>query len=188
MNIVFGGAFNPPSIAHLQMIKYFEKNDKVEHIIVLPVGDLYNKENLVDHSHRYNMISLMIEGLEKTTISRLELDKPFLGTYQSLMMLNEKYKDISYLIGADNLIDLENWIDFDELVKKFKFIVFQRNSIDCSETISKKYFNYKKRFNIVNKIMDISSSQIREDIHANKDLLLKKVYEYIIKYNLYSKE
>jgi nicotinate-nucleotide adenylyltransferase len=42
----YGGAFNPPTIAHIKMAKKALNELNLDKIIFMPVGDLYQKSNL----------------------------------------------------------------------------------------------------------------------------------------------
>ena len=41
MIVVFGGSFNPPTIAHHQIAKHILKQTECEQFFFLPVGDQY---------------------------------------------------------------------------------------------------------------------------------------------------
>ena len=49
MMIVFGGAFNPPTIAHLNIIKKLLSTYKGSHVLLLPVGNDYSKSEFFDY-------------------------------------------------------------------------------------------------------------------------------------------
>lgn len=47
MEVVYGGCFNPPTIAHQEIISYLANHyDKV---ILIPTGNDYNKVGLIDY-------------------------------------------------------------------------------------------------------------------------------------------
>lgn len=180
MNIVYGGSFNPPTKAHKEIINKLFTLFKPNNLIVVPVGNSYKKENLIDEKDRYNMVKLLDDRI---TISDIEFNNTYLGTYHLLKELNKAYDDLYYVIGADNLDKLSSWIESEKLLNEYKFIVFNRKNNDLKGIINKLYPNNINNFIIVEMDNDISSSSFRET--KNKELLTKEVYEYIVKNKLY---
>ena len=48
----FGGSFNPPSNIHIDLAKNVIEKYKLDRILFVPVGDYYNKDDLVSAKHR----------------------------------------------------------------------------------------------------------------------------------------
>lgn len=188
MNIVFGGSFNPPTKAHYEMCKFLLNNFNIENLIILPVSDSYDKNSIINSYHRINMINIMIKDLKNTKIENIEIEKKYTGTYQSLEYLSRLYKDIYFVMGADNLQRFDEWINYEKLINEFKFIVFQRNNINIDELINNKYEKYKNNFIIIDFKENISSTDVRNDLLNNKNNLLEGIYDYIVNNNLYIKE
>lgn len=180
MNIVYGGSFNPPTKAHQEIISILFDSLKIDNVILLPVSNKFNKDGLIDDNHRYNMLSLLDK---RVIVSDLELHKDFHGTYYSLKELSNKYDDIHYVIGADNLDNLNKWINFQNLIKEFKFIVVGRDNIDVINIIDTKYSEYKDRFIYIDASLDMCSTSYRET--KDENILTKEVYEYIKENHLY---
>ncbi len=182
MNIVYGGAFNPPTIAHYEITKYLKS---LGNVILLPVGVSYPKESLINDSYRLEMVKIMAQKLD-VSYSEIELfTKEFKGTYESLKYLQNSYNDLYFVIGADNLINLDKWINAQKLLEEFKFIVFTRDDFNCEEIICEKYSSYSNHFIIKKVKYNISSTEIRNDIMNNKNNIIEDVYEYIENNNLY---
>ncbi len=186
MNIVYGGAFNPPSKAHLEIIKKLKKAFRPEHLILLPVNSNYKfKTDLVSNEHRIKMLDIMTKDLD-VIISDLECEtSDFEGTYHTLKKLGEQYDNIYFVMGADNLLKMNTWIKAELLVSEFHFIVLERDYVDLDLEIQRLFPKYYNNFVIVPYQSSISSSQIRNNLEINKDFLEEEIYEYIIKNNLY---
>lgn len=180
MNIVFGGSFNPPTKAHKLILDKLFLLFKPDNIIIVPVGDNYQKKGLIDYTHRLEMVKLLDS---RVIVSTLENNDVYLGTYDLLKKLSEDYDDLYYVIGSDNLMKLDTWIDYKNLLKDFKFIVFNRYSVPLEDVILEKYPEFKDRFLIIQIDYDISSSKFRETKDAN--LIPSEVYDYIIENKLY---
>lgn len=54
----FGGSFNPPTNAHITLAKSAIKICNLEKVIFVPVGDFYEKKDLISGIHRYNMLKI----------------------------------------------------------------------------------------------------------------------------------
>ena len=180
MNIVYGGSFNPPTKAHKLIIDKLFAIFKPDNIIVVPVGNSYGKKGLIEFEHRFNMARLL-DG--RVIVSDFENKEEYTGTYSLLNHLSELYTDLYYVIGSDNLKKLDTWINYKDLLRDYKFIVFNRYGLDLSEIIEEKYSEFKNNFIIVELNLDVSATDFREN--KNRDVITDEVYEYIIENNLY---
>lgn len=184
------GSFNPIHLGHEKMIKSLIKNNDIDMAIVIPAGDNYHlKSNLLSYTDRYNMLKLSFNN-EKIIISDLEKDK-YHYTYENIKLLKEKYiNDELYLvIGADNLVELDTWKNYEYILKNCNFIVYNRNNINIKEYLNNHFTNYKNKIIIKKEIGSVSSTLIRnllknDDKEASK-YLNSDVLNYIIKNNLY---
>ena len=181
-SVLFGGSFNPPTIAHFEIIKYLSEN--YDEVLVLPNGDSYTFAGKIldSFNHRVKMLEIMTKGLNNVKILELENDKEFMGTYHTLRVLNHP----KFVLGADCIPKLHLWKHFDELMKENSFIVFNRgdcivkNMLDENDAL-KKYLN---KFEIVDfNVSNVSSTEFRKSI--NDKIVTKEVYDYIIKNELY---
>ena len=180
MNIVYGGSFNPPTKAHKLIIDKLFVVFHPDNIIVVPVGDSYNKASLIEYKYRLEMAKLLDNRI---IVSDLENTGKYLGTYNLLKKLSDYYSDLYYVIGSDNLINLDKWIDYKNLLHDFKFIVFNRHNLDLMDIILDKYKEFKDNFLVIDIDYDISSSEFRRTL--NKDLIPNEVYNYILENELY---
>lgn len=188
MVIVFGGAFNPPTIAHKEIYFHIQKSVDFDKFIYLPVSNLYTKSSLIANVHRLNMLELLIEDLDKAVVSDLETnDSDFMGTYHSLVRIQDKYNDVvAFVIGADNLYNLHNWKNGLSLLTEFKFIVLNRGRIDLKSYLenNKHLAPFKENFIILPGFdMHISSTMFRETFEPS--FVVEKVYDYIMMHGLY---
>ncbi len=188
MVVVFGGAFNPPTIAHKAIYDHIKKSIDFSHFIYLPVSSLYTKSSLVSNVHRLKMLELMTQDMEKAEVCDLEMgDSDFLGTYHSLLRIQEQYEeDVAFVIGADNLKNIHNWKHAKSLLSEFHFIVINRNNIDIASYIQqdKHLREYQDHFIIIPHFdMNISSTAFRETF--DPEYVPDVVFEYIMSHGLY---
>ena len=191
MKIVFGGAFNPVTNAHIEVYKYVMSKMDASEFVFLPVSNAYTKSELVSNFHRKNMLEIAIKDYKNISICDLELeDSDYLGTYQSLIRLSDKFNtDIAFVVGADNLLKMYEWINIEGILSEFKIIVLGRNGIDINKIINKDIVlnKHSKSFIIYEDFkLNISSTSFRETL--NQELVNNEVYEYIVKNKLYRGE
>ncbi len=191
MIIIYGGSFNPPTIAHLEISKYLLNKYHPRLFIFLPVGNYYQKTDLAAFKHRFEMLRIMTSDLPNACVSSYENQLTFKGTIDTLNYFQSQYKDedIFYVIGTDNLQTIDKWIDYKELLSKYKFIVLNRDSIDGKKMIESDSLlrEYRESFIIETDFpkLPISSTLYRE--HNRDDVVLKEINEYIYKHNLYNR-
>ncbi len=89
---VFGGAFNPPTIAHINLAKQvLKKIENIEKVIFVPVSTKYNKRELASDTDRYNMLKKVCENEEGLEVSSIELDSDRqLYTIETLQKIEEQ--------------------------------------------------------------------------------------------------
>lgn len=189
MIVVFGGAFNPPTIAHKEIYYLISKQFDLEKFIFLPVSTKYSKAKLIDDKHRIEMLKMMIEDLEKAEVSSMEMkDELFFGTYDSLLRIKEKYpnKDVGFVLGADNLEQLDHWLNAEKLVSEFKFIVINRHKKNLHLVIEKNplLHQYQDHFIFLEEFhLNVSSTLFRETLDPY--YVDEEIYHYIMKNDLY---
>lgn len=194
--LIFGGCFNPPLNSHFLLAEQLlNEYSQIEKIIFMPVNSHYQKEDLIDNKHRYQMLKLVSDKNEKFEVSKLELeaDRP-LYTIETLRKMQEQYPEyeIAFIMGSDNLKELEIWKKADELVKEFKIYVLERDKDNIEEIIQESNFLKKKQTAFIkaknNITSNLSSTFVRKKLKEGKSiryLTPDEVRSYIIKNNLY---
>jgi len=194
---VFGGSFNPPINSHVLLAKQIVgKCDIVEKLIFVPVSTKYRKSKLASDEHRYNMLKLICKNEDKLEVSNIELiqDKQ-LYTIQTLDLLKQQYGEeykIWFVMGTDNLKEVDSWNSPERLLTEYKIIVLERENDKLEDLIERnklleKYKDSLIKINGIDKIF-LSSTMIREKIKNREDVeefIDKDVLEYIIQNKLY---
>lgn len=194
---VFGGSFNPPINSHVLLAKQIiEKSNIVEKLIFVPVSTNYQKSKLENDEHRYNMLKLICENEDKLEVSNIELiqDKQ-LYTIQTLDLLKEQYGkeyEIWFVMGTDNLKEVDTWNSPERLLKEYKIIVLEREDDKLEELIQKnkllaKYKESLIKIEGIDKIF-LSSTMIREKLKNGEEIekfIDKNVLQYIKENKLY---
>lgn len=178
---VYVGSFNPPHKGHIDVVNYLINNNYVDEVLIVPTGNYWDKQDLVDIKHRIRMLKFFEN--EKVHVDTLHNDIPY--TYLLMREIAKEYDASLYLIiGADNIINFDKWKNYEELLN-YKIIVMNRDDLDINKYLEK----YKKdNFIVLNDYPSIKVSST--DIRANLDngQLDAKVLKYIEKNNLYGKK
>ena len=193
---IFGGSFNPPINSHIYLAKQIiEKLENIEKLIFVPVSTKYKKQELVGDKHRYNMLKIICDKEKKIEVSSIEMDsKKQLYTIETLNYFKDIYKndDIYFIMGTDNIKELENWKTPEEILKKYKIIVLERENDNLAEIIknSELLKNNKESIIKINGIdrIFLSSTMIREKIKKGENIeefIDKDVLKYIQENKLY---
>lgn len=188
MIVVFGGAFNPVTNAHLEVCNFVQNKFPNSTFLFLPVSSGYTKSSLASNYDRLSMLELALLKKKNVIVSQMEMqDSDFKGTYQSLIRISDAYlEDIYFVVGADNLIGMEKWINIDGILSDFKIIVLGRNDLDITSLINnnnvlkrhESSFIIFKDFNL-----EISSTSFRDSM--DKSMVPELVYQYITDNELY---
>lgn len=188
MIVVFGGAFNPVTIGHVEVCDYII--DKFEDVkfVFLPVSSAYTKSDLASNHDRMSMLELAIGERKNVSVSEMEMrDSNFLGTYQSLIRIADTSEDdVYFVIGADNISGLEKWINVEGFLSDFKVIVLGRDTLNIKELIKDNNVlkKFESSFIIYNDFSyDVSSTKFRETL--DKTMVPEAVYNYIVESELY---
>jgi len=185
MIIVFGGTFNPPTKAHLNIINGLIKLYKPVKFFCIPVGNHYNKPSIVSFEHRIAMLNLLNkESLMPMQILDIEKDPPFLGTYHALATIQDQNpnEEVFFVLGTDHLKTINTWINVKKLLKEFKFIVVRRKNYSLD-------FSYLKQnhcqYEVFDFDSDIASTKIRNNPVKFQEDVIPAIYQYIQKNKLY---
>lgn len=195
--VIFGGCFNPPLNSHFSLAEQvLNEFEIIEKILFVPVGIKYPKPNLASNEHRYNMLKLVCNKNDKFDVSSFEQDCAHtLTTIETLTEMQKLYPeyDIGFIMGSDNLKELDTWDDFEKLITNFKLYILERDKDNIDEIIKnninlKNYQSYfiKSTENIVS---NLSSTYVRDKIRDNKSvkyLIPDEVINYIKKNRLYT--
>ncbi len=194
--IMFGGAFNPPLHSHFSLAEQLvNEYSQIEKVIFVPVNSKYKKQDLASNEDRYQMLKLVCDKNEKFAVSRVEIDSPSpLYTIETLKILQKQYPEyeIGFVIGSDNLKELDTWKQPEELIKDFKIYVFTRDRDNIDEIIETNNFLKQHKESLIkaknNIISSLSSTYVRAKIREKKSiryLAPDEVIKYIGSHHIY---
>ena len=196
--VIFGGAFNPPTRAHLDIATEALYYLDAEKVLFVPVSDLYKKDDVEISYHRVNMLNLAIGNFRRLEIDFTEVDSVKLTyTYETVEKIKSQYQDkeLFLLIGADNLEDFKNWKNQRSIMENCSLLVVNRNNSSIDEIIESNEILTEFKDKVIEAPIEeigISSTEVRNRIASGElegleNLVDKEVIDYIIENKLYSK-
>ncbi len=193
---VYGGAFNPVHLGHIEIVRYLNENTDFDRILIIPSKFSPHKSNseLVEDEHRLNMCKLGFEKFEKCEISDIEIKRDKISyTIDTLVELKTLYPfdDLYLVCGSDMFLSLLNWREPDEIFKRASVFAFIRDNESIDKMNNQK--NILKEKSVKAEICKISvppfsSTQVRDAIKKGKtfDMFVsKEILTYILENNLY---
>ena len=132
--IIFGGSFNPPTIAHeriLQSCVDYSQNLNAD-IWIMPSGNRTDKQISTPRDVRIKYLDAMIKSVNSSnvTIVTTELDREiYVETYDTLQRLLIDYPDRTFLwvYGADSIETMAVWKNGQWLLDNLEILVVRRN-------------------------------------------------------------
>ncbi len=177
---LYFGSFNPIHSGHLAITRYLAKSSEIDQVrlILSPHNPLKDEKELSDPLQRMNQLKLSISKefkgedsiLSKIVISDIEfhLPKP-LFTIETLRYLskNEPENRFILVIGGDNILIIEQWHQWQNILKDFEVWVYPRPGYNANEVCAK----YSSRVNTMKLRLlsdvpqyDISSTLLRDQL------------------------
>lgn len=187
---LYFGTFNPIHIGHLTIANYLVEHSDLDQVwfVVTPQSPFKKKSSLLDDHQRLEMVYLATKDYDKLRPSDIEfgLKQPNY-TIDTLTYLFEKFPqyEFSLIMGEDNLKSFHKWKNYEQILDNHNILVYPRLSEGKTEN---KFEDHPKIFNISAPIMELSSTFIRKNIKAGKNvrpMLPDKVWHYIDEMNFY---
>jgi nicotinate (nicotinamide) nucleotide adenylyltransferase len=198
--IVMGGSFNPPTSAHLRLMKEAVDALNADIGFFVPVSDAYLKRKM-RHSHPPVVLSpeMRVRMLQSMCAddSRLQVCEKEIGTIEprtmpTLQALQEDYPEaeLYFVMGADKFDLLASLAKKRQFLDAFKVVLYSRDgaaleqSIEDDEVLS----NYLDRMVILPQpegTEGVSSSLVRERMlrgECSSDLLCPGVWDLFKEY------
>ncbi|CAK8713432.1 putative nicotinate-nucleotide adenylyltransferase [Candidatus Electrothrix laxa] len=222
---LFGGTFDPVHKGHLTIACQAAKEARLDQVLFIPAADPPHKKTPgASYWHRVAMLEIMLKIVfsgapvdqDRFAISLLEAELPFPSyTVDTLFELKKRLLSSRcyFIIGADSLLDLHLWCQYQKLLCLTHFIVISRPGISLTamqsaiERLPGSFFqdtsvsrpqrwlrsDGAEIILLVNRLTeDISSSMIRARLRQDRvledmDSVDSRVQEYIAREGLYGK-
>ena len=185
--LVFGGAFNPPTNAHIELANQARMFLHYDKVIYVPSKLTYIKyEQQKDFAFKDDVRLKMLNDISNDQkwmiVSDYEINQEKQPrTYDTLCFLKQQGYQPHLLFGTDKLLELETgWKHVEDICHEFGIVCMERNNDDCKQIIENDSYlsSLKDDITLVHttdSYQSLSSTKIRK-------LFLEKKYEEIEAY------
>ncbi len=171
--IIYGGAFNPPTLAHVAILKAcFEYADDTQaDVWVMPSGDRQDKTISAPRERRLAFVNALITDATRyvgdtAEVNTTELDRPVaVETIDTVRELQQAYpnRNFTFVFGADSTETMHEWKGGDELLETLPMLVVEREGSHINAMA-----RHALRLNV--STPDVSSTQVRRCIETHQSV------------------
>lgn len=191
---LFGGTFNPIHIGHMIIAEWIRVELKIDTIYFIPTAIPPHKSNtdIIEGKHRYEMVKSAVQIHNKFKVSDFEMKSTRSYSIDTINHFKNEFgfsdKNIFFIIGEDNLAQLDKWCSPEKIIEACSLIVVPRNFERSKDKLKENKAKYRDYFIVKFPYLDISSTLIRERIKKGKSikfLVPDSVEDYINRKGLY---
>jgi len=184
---IYGGAFDPPHLAHVALANAAIAQFQLNRLLVIPTGDaVHKRRHLSAADHRIAMAKLAFADVPNAVVDTIEVDRGGASyTIDTLIELREKYPDSAFtlIIGQDQLTTFHTWQRYPEILAIATLAVALRgNSIMMPSEIAFTPIDFTPQ--------NMSSSDARQMVRMKDSQFAAKmnpsVVSYIQEHQLYA--
>ena len=194
---IMGGTFDPIHYGHLVAAEGARYSFDLAKVIFIPAGSPPHKpgHTISEPLVRYKMTCMAVASNPFFCASAMEVERPgpsyTIDTVRSVMRLYPG-SEIYFITGADALLEISSWKNFDILLSICNFVAATRPGyrlLELKEKLDSLPAALKQNISYMEvPALAISSTDIRQRVREGrpiKYLLPESVEDYIIKNNLY---
>jgi len=148
---ILGGTFDPPHIGHLKLASHFAKLLQLDQLLLIPSGEPWQKgADISPVKTRFQLTEaagidlarafLYLQIPTQIGIDRIEMDRAGPSyTIDTAQVLRERFgpeSSLTWLMGADSLIQLPTWNSWKDLLQFINFAVASRPHFDLATQLS----------------------------------------------------
>ena len=167
------------------------QRDDVDEVwfVVSPQNPLKERATLLADEERLAMVQRAIGDHDGFRVCDIEMHLPVPSyTVVTLAALGERYPDRQFclIMGGDNLATFTRWREYQHILDDYRILVYPRPGSEHPDLAA-----HGSVTMVDVPMMDISSSYIREEIAAGRDvryLLTEPVYRYLRERGLYERK
>jgi len=138
---ILGGTFDPPHLGHLKLATHFSKLLHLDELLLIPSGEPWQKQSSIT-SVQLRLQMTEAAGIDLARgflnlgipthirIDRMEIDRTGPSyAIDTAKVLRERFgadASLTWLMGADSLLNLASWKSWDQLLSYVNFAVASR--------------------------------------------------------------
>ena len=170
---LFGGTFDPVHTGHLIIAETVFEQANLEAVIFIPSARPPHKhhELMFDAQQRFKMLSEAIKGNPNFLVSDIEMNRKgpsyTIDTIHEIKAQLSAETEIMFIVGRDNLYEMEMWKDPRAIVGECTILAVDRL---CGEKRDIPDWLQKKVETVKVPLIEISSSEIRQRIRDGKSI------------------
>ena len=190
---VFGGAFDPPHLAHRALLETALAELSLDTLLVVPTGQAWHKpRELTSCAHRLALVRLAFAGMPQVCIDTQEMDRSgpsyTIDTLKSVASA-EPGAELYLILGADQAAALTRWRAWQQILQTAIICVAARADQVCAGTLFDAEKLFPERFlHLTLPAMQLSATQIRTLVCTGQSvqtLVSEPVARYIATHHLY---
>ena len=181
--VVLGGCFNPPTIAHMALIRHAMLHAMADGGVLVPSSQNYVARKMrktggyvFSEEDRLRMVKAAIGDSRKITYSTCEYGDDGRGhSYKTMLAVAKEHpgKECCFMMGGDNLHILPRWHDIKAFLTEFRFVVISRDHDDAKKLIMANPLlrQHEDTFILIppmTRFDDVSSTKARELLFARR--------------------
>ncbi len=195
---LMGGTFDPIHMGHLVTAEEARQQFDLDYVVFVPAGIPPHKDEKTISlpEHRYLMTSLAVMSNPSFFVSRIEIDSNgpayTIDTVRHFSSDKLPGPEIFFITGADAILEIFTWKDYEELLRLCTFIAVSRPGYSLDrfhETLDRSCPEMKQKVHLLEiPALAVSSTFIRERVTLGKTikyLTPEPVEQFIKKHGLY---
>ncbi|HUP01228.1 MAG TPA: nicotinate-nucleotide adenylyltransferase [Gemmatimonadota bacterium] len=167
---VFGGAFNPPHVAHLIVAHVVGEAMSLDQVLFVPSSvHPFKNETGASPAQRAAMAELAVAGDRRLEVDRIEVRRGGLSyTVDTLAELREREPGTEWhlILGQDNLPELPQWKEAQRLPELATIVVMTRGGGQAAPGLP--FDGHAKLVPVPG--LDVSSTTVRERVAAGRSI------------------
>lgn len=181
-SLAFFGAFNPPTVAHLELARFAAQAADVKQVIFVPSKSVYirdeqGKDFAYSDAQRAAMLRAAAERRPWMRVTDWEMRQPRQPrTYETLCYLRETGWSPALLLGSDKLAELEHgWLHVEEIAREFGIVCLTRGQDEIPRMIGENAYlaslaRYIRVLETPPETRAVSSTRVRRCVREMKRL------------------
>ena len=170
--IIYGGAFNPPTLAHIAILQACIEyaRPRGADVWVMPSGVRTDKPQPIDAERRLAYIEAMIDDVDTTgvttTVYTKELERVIpVETFDTVLEIDDEFPDreFTWVFGADSTETMADWREGEWLLENLSMLVLEREGYKINPLA-------KRAVALTIPHMTISSTDVRNGLAEGKDV------------------
>jgi nicotinate-nucleotide adenylyltransferase len=169
---VFGGAFDPPHLAHLALAQAAIDQLQLDQLKIIPTGFAWHKKRTLSAAaHRLRMTQLAFSGLGRVTVDNREIkrDGPSY-TFDTLQALQaENPGSVLFLVmGGDQWANFSRWHRWQDILQRATICTVDRPpQVSTSPDVLAPQPDLRQRIHLRLPPMTVSATAIRQRIASH---------------------